>query len=222
MSANANPAASAALIGDRQHFLIRKLHSLTGIVPLGVFLAEHMITNSLAYGAGGAAKYNAAVKFLTSLPFVLGLEVFGIFVPLLFHGIVGMWIAADSRMTAAHYPKPRNWMYILQRWSGAMSFLFVVFHLLHFRFRAHEQPFHEIAFQEVQALMANPFWLVSYAVGVIATAFHFGNGVPLFCISWGITVSPHSQQRMNLVGILVGVALSALGLVSLAGFAAPR
>src|SRR5262245_10470858 len=185
-----SPATTATVgLGESQHFLIRKLHSLTGIVPLGVFFVEHMVTNSLSYGKDGAAKYNEAVKFLNSLPFVLFLEVFGIFLPLLFHGVVGMWIAAEGRITAPSYPKPRNWMYVLQRASGAFAFVFVIFHLLHFRFKAHEAPFDTIAFSEVQTLLANPFWAVAYAVGVAATAFHLGNGVPLFCISWGITVS---------------------------------
>jgi succinate dehydrogenase / fumarate reductase cytochrome b subunit len=220
MSAEAsNPTSpTAAVFAERHHFLLRKLHSLTGIVPLGVFFAEHMITNSLAYGADGQAKYNEAVKFLRGLPFVLFLETFGIFLPLLFHGIIGMWIAADSRITATHYPKPRNWMYVLQRWTGALAFVFVIFHLLHFRFRSHEQPFEAIAFHEVQVLLSNPFWLAAYVVGVAATAFHLGNGIPLFCISWGITVSPLSQKRMNMAGAVVGVALFGLGLLSTLGF----
>lgn len=212
--------AESAAFGEAHHFLLRKLHSLTGIVPLGVFFVEHMVTNALAYGPDGAVKYNAAVKFLRGLPFVLGLEVFGIFLPLLFHGVIGMWIAADARLTAPRYPGARNWMYVLQRVSGAVAFVFIVFHLLHFRFRSHEQPFEAIAFQEVQALLENGFWFVAYVVGVAATAFHLGNGIPLFCISWGITVSKHAQRRMNQVGILVGVALFALGTLSAFGFVA--
>ena len=31
---------------DRHYFLIRRLHSLTGVAPIGVFLIPHLTTNS--------------------------------------------------------------------------------------------------------------------------------------------------------------------------------
>ena len=31
---------------DRNHFLLRRLHSLTGVVPIGVFLLFHPTTNA--------------------------------------------------------------------------------------------------------------------------------------------------------------------------------
>lgn len=207
-----------AIPSDR-HFLLRKLHSLTGIVPLGIFFAEHMIANFSAVGEGGAQKFNETVTFLRGLPFVLALEVFGIFLPLLFHGVLGMWIAFEAGgSTVRSYPSARNWMYVLQRVSGVVVLVFVVFHLLHFRFHAHAQPFEQIAYEEVTALLASPFWMVAYVIGVAATAFHLGNGVPLFCISWGLTITRKSQQRMNVVGAVVGVLLFGLGLASALAF----
>jgi succinate dehydrogenase / fumarate reductase cytochrome b subunit len=222
MSSHASPATSVPVTGmaEKHHFLLRKLHSLTGIVPLGAFFVEHMVSNFSAVGPDGAAEYNKTVAFLRGMPFVVSLEVFMIFIPLLFHGIIGMWIAAEGRVTAPNYPKARNWMYVLQRATGALAFIFIIFHLLHFRFHSHEQDFAAIAFQEVQKLFTSPFWFVSYIVGVAATAFHLGNGIPLFCISWGITVSPHSQQRMNVVGGIVGAGLFVLGVASAFAFRA--
>ncbi|MFN0208036.1 MAG: succinate dehydrogenase [Planctomycetota bacterium] len=220
MTTHASPAPVTTVSGiaEKQHFLLRKLHSLTGIVPLGAFFVEHMIANFAAVGANGAADYNKTVAFLRGLPFVLVLEVFGIFLPLLFHGVVGMWIAVEGRMNVTHYPNARNWMYILQRASGAIAFIFIVFHLLHFRFHAHEQAFETIAFQEVQKLFSSSFWFIAYIIGTGATAFHLGNGIPLFCISWGITITPRSQRIMNLVGVFVGIALFALGIISAFAF----
>ncbi len=218
MSTDSTTASPLAVPGGQHHFLLRRLHSLTGIVPLGVFFVEHMVTNFLAVGPEGATRYNEAVAFLRGLPFVLGLEVFGIFLPLLFHGVLGMWIAFDGRVTATHYPKARNWLYVMQRVSGVVALVFIVFHLLHFRFHAHAQPFEEIAYQEVASLFTSPFWLVAYIVGTAATAFHLGNGVPLFCISWGLTISARSQRFLNMTGAAVGVGLFLLGLVSALSF----
>ncbi|MBP1611412.1 MAG: succinate dehydrogenase subunit, partial [Acidobacteria bacterium] len=71
---------------DRQYFTLRRLQSLTGVVPVGVFLLEHWFTN--AFALGGAAAYNEKVEFLRSLPYLFLLEVFGIFLPIAFHAVV--------------------------------------------------------------------------------------------------------------------------------------
>ncbi len=69
--------------GQGNSFFWRRLHSLSGIIPVGVFLAEHMISNAAA--TNGPADYNATVKFLTSVPFLVAVEWVGIFIPILFH-----------------------------------------------------------------------------------------------------------------------------------------
>jgi len=217
MTTTSASTPTLAIPADR-HFLLRRLHSLTGIVPLGLFFVEHMVSNFSAVGENGAAKFNETVTFLRNLPLVLGLEVFGIFLPLLFHGVLGMWIAFEGRVNVGRYGTARNWMYVLQRVTGVFALVFVVFHLLHFRFHAHEQPFEQIAYQEVAALLASPAWLAIYVLGVAATAFHLGNGVPLFCITWGLTMSARSQRVMNFVGAAVGVGLFAMGLASALAF----
>src|SRR3954469_24749273 len=63
-------------------FLFRKLHQLTGIIPLGVFLLEHFYTNSKAMT--GAADFNNAVRDLQSIPYIIFIETLGIFVPLIY------------------------------------------------------------------------------------------------------------------------------------------
>ncbi len=64
-------------------FLLRKLHQLTGIVPLGLFFFAHMFTNSKA--VNGEAAFEKAVQDLHDIPYLLFIEIFGIFLPLLFH-----------------------------------------------------------------------------------------------------------------------------------------
>ena len=62
-------------------FVLRKLHQLSGIVPLGIFLLDHFYTNSKALT--GAADYNDAVKDLQSIPYILFVEIGGIFITLI-------------------------------------------------------------------------------------------------------------------------------------------
>ncbi len=72
---------SRALFRDK--YLLHKLHSLSGIVPIGLFLIFHLTANS--YSLKGEAEFNTAVKAIGYAPFVVLLEIFAIAVPILFH-----------------------------------------------------------------------------------------------------------------------------------------
>src|SRR5258705_538295 len=97
---------------EKHHFLLRKLHSLSGIVPIGVFLIEHLMTNSLAAGwassASGRDRFNEAVHDIHHLPYLWALELFGIFLPLGFHALYGIQIALSARPNAREYPYMAN------------------------------------------------------------------------------------------------------------------
>ena len=63
--------------GQGSSFFWRRLHSLSGIVPVGAFLFEHiLISNSTAIS--GPEAYARQVSFLANLPLVFFLELFGI------------------------------------------------------------------------------------------------------------------------------------------------
>ena len=68
--------------GQGHSFFWRRLHSLSGIIPVGAFLLEHFVSN--AFATNGPQAYAAQVKFLTGLPFVPVLETVGIYIPLLY------------------------------------------------------------------------------------------------------------------------------------------
>ena len=69
--------------GQGISFVLRRLHSLTGIVPVGAFLFEHiLISNSTAIGQNGPSAYARQVSFLANLPLVFFLELFGIWIPI--------------------------------------------------------------------------------------------------------------------------------------------
>ena len=76
-------------------FLFRKLHQLTGIIPLGVFLLEHFYTNSKAMT--GPGDFNDAVRDLQSIPYIIFIETAGIFVPLIYHAVYGLFITREAR-----------------------------------------------------------------------------------------------------------------------------
>ena len=195
-------------------FYIRRLHSLLGVIPLGVFLIQHLLVNFTATYSEEA--FNIASSIMGNLPFVILLEIFIIYLPILFHGIYGIYIAFTSKNNVGRYGTYRNWMFVLQRVSGVIAFIFIAVHVYQTRFQVFLGE--EVNFQMVEQIVANPFWLVFWLVGVIATVFHFANGLWSFMITWGITQSNKSQQIMSYVAILIFLVISTIGVMAILAF----
>ena len=232
----ATPTSDALTFEQKHHFLLRKLHSLSGIVPIGAFLIEHLLTNSRAFDwfglfKGGREVFNEEVHWIHNLPYLLALEIGFIFLPLAFHALYGIRIAMTAEFNTRSYPYMDNRRFTLQRVTGYIAFLFLIVHLLKFRF-AHwvgwgpefigsEDPFEVTrngmqAWQPIKGFIV-PVWvtMTMYIVGLWAACFHFGNGIWSFCISWGITVGQKAQDRVRLVGMGVAALLFIWGLGSL-------
>ncbi len=212
--------ASAAAAAPRDHsFLWRRLHSLSGIFPVGFFLVEHLFSN--AFALRGPEAYNNQVKFLVGLPVVLGFEIVLIYIPILYHGLFGIyiWLRGESNVLAHSYFG--NWMYTLQRATGIIVFAYIVFHTWEQRFSGISLPAHpEQAFDKVRMSLANPGVLWFYVVGMVAACFHFAYGLWLFGCKWGITTGPNAQRVSGWLCTGIGVALGALGLLTLRVFVA--
>ena len=137
--------------GQGSSFVLRRLHSLSGIVPVGAFLFEHiLISNSTAIT--GPDAYARQVSFLANLPLVFFLELFGIWLPILFHALYGfyIWYRGDGNTVA--YPWSGNWMYTAQRWTGGIAFVYILWHTYTMRFTGvdlHDNPM--ASFGKVQA-----------------------------------------------------------------------
>jgi succinate dehydrogenase / fumarate reductase cytochrome b subunit len=198
-------------------FLFRKLHQLTGIIPLGVFLLEHFYTNSKAMT--GPADFNNAVRDLQSIPYIIFVETLGIFVPLIYHAVFGLFITWEARPNNLAYPYPRNWFYTIQRVTGMILFFFILFHVLNFRFglipglnerSVAEHPTE--AFGIVSREFANPLIFAVYVVGIVSTVWHLANGIWLFAVDWGIVIGERAQRLTGYVCIALGLLLLAVGI----------
>ena len=207
-------------------FVLRKLHQLSGIVPLGLFLLEHFYTNSKALG--GADDFNKAVVEIQAIPYVLLIEIGGIFIPLIYHAVYGMVITIEARPNNLAYPYPRNWFYLVQRITGFILFFFITFHLLHFRFGVFSflNPMsvaHNAgkAFEIVAVgLNSVPIFIV-YLVGITATVWHLANGIWLFLVDWGITIGERAQRLTGYACIGFGVVLLLVGINAAVAFIRP-
>ncbi|WP_216828864.1 succinate dehydrogenase cytochrome b558 subunit [Alkalihalobacterium elongatum] len=205
------------MAGNRE-FMNRKLHSLLGVIPVGLFLVQHLVINHFA--TRGASAFNQASHFMENLPFRYFLEIFIIFIPLLYHAIYGLYIAFQARNNVSHYGFFRNWMFVLQRVTGIITLIFVVWHVYETRIQAAFGA--EVNYNMMADILSSPFMLVFYFVGVIATIFHFANGLWSFAVSWGITVTPRSQVISTYVTIGIFFALTWVGVRAILAFINPE
>jgi succinate dehydrogenase cytochrome b subunit len=214
----AAPGVAPLRAGQGTSFLLRRLHSLSGIVPVGAFLFEHiLISNSTAIS--GPDAYARQVSFLANLPLVFFLELFGIWLPIAFHGLYGFYIWYRGDGNTAEYPWTGNWMYTLQRWTGGIAFVYIVWHTWTMRFSGidlHAYP--NASFVKVQAELMNPALLAFYIVGLIAACWHLAYGIWLFAAKWGITSGERARRRSLAVCMGFFVLISMVGLVSLYTF----
>jgi succinate dehydrogenase / fumarate reductase, cytochrome b subunit len=209
---------------NRNHFLLRRLHSLTGVVPVGGFLVVHLYANYLA--VNGEESYNQVVRTINSLPGIYFLEIFGIILPLYFHALYGIYIAAEARHNVVDYGYGRNWAFFWQRITGIVTLVFVTYHFWQFRFQKligayahHPAPMQNlVTFQNVKDALANDFVMIVYIIGVVAASYHFFNGLYTFLITWGITIGPRSQRVSNVLTNLGFIGLSALGIIAVFAF----
>ncbi len=207
-----NGASTAALSPrERRAFVMRKLHSLSGVVPVGLYLVFHLWTNARALQ--GQAVYDQAVGEIAHLPYLLALEVVGIYIPLLFHALYGIKLAFEARPNVGRYPYSRNWMYTLQRASGLVAFAFIAYHVWQFRIQVAlghmtKADFFPTLCSSLSSTQHGiPVIALVYLVGIAATVFHFTNGLYGFCFSWGITVSRRATRIASAVFGIVGIVL---------------
>jgi len=223
--ASASPSAPIAgyrvaplRAGQGTSFFLRRLHSLTGIVPVGAFLFEHILISN-ATAISGPSAYGNQVSFLAHLPLVFFLELFGIWIPIAYHGLYGFYIWYRGDSNTAAYPWTGNWMYTLQRWSGGITFIYIVWHTYTMRFTGvdlHDDP--SRSFAKVAAEVHNPWLMAFYVIGLIAASWHFAYGIWLFCAKWGVVTGDKAQKRLLNLCLAFFVLLTVVGLASLYTF----
>lgn len=201
-----------------QNYINRRVHSLLGVIPIGLFLIVHFVVNH--YAVDGASSFNKASDFMESLPFVRWLEWILIYLPLLFHGIYGLYIAFTSTSNVGSQRFFRNWMYLLQRITGVFLVIFIAWHVWQTRIQmAMGEP---LNFQMMADILSNPFFFWFYIVGVLCAVFHFSNGLWSFCVTWGLTVSPRSQLITTYVTLVIFILLSVIGIRAVIAFTNPE
>jgi len=206
--------------GQGTSFLLRRLHSLSGIVPVGAFLVEHFISN--AFATNGPKAYADQVKFLTGLPFATWLEIFGIYIPILYHGLYGLYIWWRGNTNTSDYKYAANWLYVVQRWTGIIAFAYIFWHVIEMRYTGvHLFGAPGAAFGKVQDEFAEGALVkAAYAIGIIAASWHFAYGIFLFCAKWGIVTGERARKRLQGLSVAIAGLFIFIGLYTMWAFTA--
>jgi len=165
--------------GKFLQFWLRKLHSLSGLLILGSFLLFHF----LSPGTNIFKRSNFTQYFIFSIP-------------LIFHSLYGFLIIYEAKPRG--YNSAKNWQYIVQRATGVVIFLYLIFHLS--------------TLGTLSETASNSIYRTFWILGIIAAVYHLSNGLFGFAIHFGIVVGPKSQRVLSVVSLIVFFLLAVLGL----------
>ncbi len=223
----------APATSTKSKYILRKLFELTGFLPVGGFLLEHLYSNFQAVGPGGAERFDKVVTDLQTNPLIIFLEIGVIGLPLLYHGFYGMFVATmASRPNTGGYGYLRNWTYLFQRVTGAILLFYIGYHVWNTRLVPVLHPDtpllqsnggeHYVSSQYMHEYFhaahfgIQVLWI--YLIGIACAVYHFANGLWNIGIHWGLTIGPKAQQVSGLVCGALGATLLAIGYASLFAF----
>ena len=191
-------------------FYIRRIHSILGIVPIGIFLCLHLTLNSSAIF--GVDAWSAVIDGMRSVPFIILGELFIIAIPILFHAVYGFYIVYLSDMPLLRYQYVKNWMFILQRVTAVITTIFVIYLVLFVRILTDST-------LDVMSAMANalqtPVGFILELIGIWASIYHFTNGIFTFLVTWGVLQGDRVQKVVSFLTMLLCAALCLLALIIL-------
>lgn len=188
----------------------------------------HLFTNASLLNGAGTFQNN--VNMIHSLGKLLPVVEWGfIFLPLIFHAVVGIWIVQSGKSNHDNYRYVANWRYTLQRWTGVIAVVFIFTHVFHLHGWFHgswwleniAEPLGMAKFRAYNAAstlaiaMGGFVWPIFYVVGIVACVFHLANGIWTMGITWGVWISPRAQKNASYVCAAFGVLLLMVGLSAL-------
>jgi succinate dehydrogenase / fumarate reductase cytochrome b subunit len=172
----------------------RKLFALSGVVPLGAFVAAHIVTT--ATGLGGQARFERTFThraWTTAALFLL------VLLPLAFHAGYGAYAAVALRPEAS---LPR-WQPALRRVAAIGTLVFVVAHVIELPGRVWTGSLGTGSLFDVVSGHLSSTWhgvplvAVLYLAGIAATLTHFALELWVFFPAMGIGLADGARRALG-------------------------
>ncbi|OJT17890.1 succinate dehydrogenase [Archangium sp. Cb G35] len=202
-------AATATDLSQKTPLLQSRLGSFLAVVPLSIWVVNHLWDNLAAF-YGGAAWQSAVTEY--KHPYAQAFTFLIVMLPLLFHtgwGLVRMFSFKPNNLA---YPYYGNVKYIVQRVAGmgVLAFLGAHIWLAFLQPRliyGGAEPFAAIAYE----MHWHPPTIMVYTLGVLGTAYHLANGIQGFAMGWGLLASERSMRRFEPWSIVIFLVLLGMG-----------
>jgi len=208
-----NDVAEAAPRAQPKPSLARRIFSLTGVLPVAVFLVVHLAATSMLLVSRAA--YD---RFATSTARGAGLVAELVFVvaPLAFHAAYGVVLAIRPDAGPRAYPTAR--VHALVRLTGIVALAFVAYHLAHLRSPAlggaAPASYATTLARTLSSTSSGVPWpALAYVAGLLACTFHLGAGARSFWLTWRPAQSAEAQRRGTRVIAVVAALLFVVGLL---------
>lgn len=156
----------------------------------------------------GPQEFDRVAAAMARIPFGEAAAFLLVLFPILVHLVGGLWLLSMSRLTVVACGNYRNWMYALERLTGALLVPPLLYYLVKARLPfAFSDGIADFAFY--RSFFA-PGWVRALSLlGVVCLAFHLGHGVTTAFAQWGVTASRRAQNFaamiMWVVTLVVGV-----------------
>ncbi|MGH7730165.1 MAG: hypothetical protein ACRENJ_02845 [Candidatus Eiseniibacteriota bacterium] len=203
-------------LSDRSYARLKRLQIWTGVLPVGLFLLSHLVTNARAIA--GAEVFDRAAAQIWRIPYLVAIELVAIALPMVLHVVLGVTLALTPQAASDARGYPRPWMLVAQRATGFFLVVYVVFHVSATRLSLARLRGTQELFDLMARQLENPAVFAFHAAGVVAAAFHFGNGLVGLAGPWGLDAGPRVRSAAARLGFAAFVVLSLVGLHALLAF----
>jgi succinate dehydrogenase/fumarate reductase cytochrome b subunit (b558 family) len=200
-----------------------RIHAVTGVVPLSLFLVEHILVNASALWGG--ATFDAWVGTLARSPLLPAIEIVFVLIPLAFHAFYGLAMTIRKVPPIRSYPVSPSRMVRLQRLAGLVLFAFIAFHLWELRLHRYVHGldagtlYTRLTEHLSYTWSGVPVVALAYFVALAAVSFHFAAGLAAYWIDARDVTGRDSRRNVMLAFAAGGVILFAIGALTVIGVA---
>ncbi len=174
----------------KSNFYLRRLHSFTGIVPIGIFLTMHILEN-VSELLGDGNKILMALAQVVESPVYNMIKILCLVFPLAFHMIYGIYICTKTKSDVKNYKTVDSFKFYAQRVTGFISILFGLSHM---------RP-------PIMESMDNPLVFTLYLIGTFSIIFHFTNGIFSASMTWGFCIGEKEQKKLKIATNILFIIL---------------